>query len=164
MAKRQKTKAFSFQGFDAKHYKTTEQYVKAVDALFNRATLEIALATAQGKYDPDKPFSFADYPRTNARVQDIIDGLANKMTAVIQTGSRKQWLFACQKNDEFVASIMDTSKLSKARLSKMQDRNLDALQTFQERKVDGMNLSQRVWKYTAQYKKQIEQGLDVGLG
>lgn len=164
MAKRQKTKAFSFQGFDAKHYKTTEQYTKAVDNLFNRATIEISLAAVQGKYDPDKPFSFADYPRTNAKVQDIINNLANNITAVIETGSRKQWLFACQKNDEFVSSIMDTSKLSKARLSKMQDRNLDALQTFQERKIDGMNLSQRVWKYTKQYKAQIEQGLDVGLG
>ena len=46
----------------------------------------------------------------------------------------------------------------------MQDRNLDAMQTFQVRKVDGMNLSQRVWKYTEQYKAQIELGLDVGLG
>ncbi|WGU70632.1 hypothetical protein QIU18_00290 [Capnocytophaga canimorsus] len=27
-----------------------------------------------------------------------------------------------------------------------------------------MNLSQRVWKYTKQYKDQIETALDVGLG
>jgi len=46
----------------------------------------------------------------------------------------------------------------------MQDRNLDALKTFQARKVNGMDLSQRVWKYTGQYKEQIECGLDVGLG
>lgn len=164
MAKKQKTKAFSFQGFDNKHYRTTDQYVAAVDALFNRATLEISLATAQGKYNPDKPFSFDDYPRTKAKVQTIITDLANKITAVVETGSRKQWLFACQKNDEFVESIIDTSKVSKARLKKMQDRNLDALHTFQGRKVDGMNLSQRVWKYTEQYKSQIELGLDVGLG
>lgn len=164
MAKKQKTKSFSFQGFDNKHYRTTDQYVAAVDALFNRATLEISLATAQGKYNPDKPFSFDDYPRTKAKVQTIITDLAKKITAVVETGSRKQWLFACQKNDEFVESIIDTSKVSKARLKKMQDRNLDALHTFQGRKVDGMNLSQRVWKYTEQYKAQIELGLDVGLG
>lgn len=162
--KRLKAKSFSFQGFDARHYRTTEQYTKAVDSLFNRATMEIAVATADGTYNPDKPFSFADYPRTNAKVQSIVTDLANNITTVIEQGSRKQWLFACQKNDEFVESIMDTSKLSKARLNKMQDRNLDSLQTFQERKVDGMNLSERVWKYTKQYKAQIEQGLDVGLG
>lgn len=164
MAKRQKTKKFSFQGFDKKHYQTTEQYSAAVDALFNRATSEIANIAAKGTYNPDKPFTFDDYPQTRNQVQSIIKGLASKMTSVIETGSRKQWLFACQKNDEFVASIMDTSKLSKKRLEKMQDRNLDALKTFQARKVDGMDLSQRVWKYVDQYKDQIEQGLDVGLG
>jgi hypothetical protein len=164
MAKKTKTKAFSFQGFDAQHYKTTEQYAAAVDALFDRATKAIADAAAKGTYNPDKPFSFDDYPSVKAYAQKIITGLASNITAVVETGSRKQWLYACQKNDEFIASIMDTSKLSKARLKKMQDRNLDALQTFQLRKVGGMNLSQRVWKYVGQYKDQIELGLDVGLG
>ena len=46
----------------------------------------------------------------------------------------------------------------------MQDRNLDALSSFQGRKVEGMNLSQRVWKYIDQYKAQLESALDVGLG
>lgn len=164
MAKRQKTKAFSLQGFDNRHYKTTEQYVAAVDALYGRATLEIAYAASKGTYNPDKPFSFDDYPRTKAKAESIINDLANKVTAIVQTGSRKQWLFACKKNDEFVASILDTSKVGKTDLKKMQDRNLDAMQTFQGRKLDGMNLSQRVWKYTEQYKAQIELGLDVGLG
>lgn len=164
MAKRQKAKAFYLQGFDNRHYKTTEQYVAAVDALYSRATLEIAYAASKGTYNPDKPFSFDDYPRTKAKAESIINDLANKVTAIVQTGSRKQWLFACKKNDEFVASILDTSKVGKADLKKMQDRNLDAMQTFQGRKLDGMNLSQRVWKYTEQYKAQIELGLDVGLG
>jgi hypothetical protein len=164
MAKKQKTKAFSFKGFDNKHYRLTEQYTAAVDALFSRATKKIADVASKEAYNPGKPFSFEDYPKTKAQVQKITNGLASNITAVVETGSRKQWLYACQKNDEFIASIMDTSKLSKARLSKMQDRNLDAFQTFQQRKVDGMNLSQRVWKYVGQYKDQIELGLDVGLG
>ncbi len=165
MAKRQKTKAFAFKGFDNRHYRLTDQYVSAVDSLFARATNEISLAATNGvSISPDKPFSFEDYPKTKVQVQKIINGLANNITAVVETGSRKQWLYACQKNDDFVASIIDTTKLSKARLSKMQDRNLDAFQTFQQRKVDGMNLSQRVWKYVGQYKEQIELGLDVGLG
>src|SRR3712207_7194764 len=49
-------------------------------------------------------------------------------------------------------------------LKKMQDRNLDALSAFQGRKVDGMNLSQRVWRYVRQYREQMESALDVGLG
>lgn len=164
MAKRQKVKRFSVQTFDAAHYRQTEQYTQAVDALFDKATAEIARAAAKGKYNPDKPFSFDDYPSVKAVMQSVTKQLASRITTVIETGSKKQWLFACSKNDGFISSILDTSKLGKAQLKKMQDQNLDALKTFQGRKVEGMNLSQRVWKYVGQYREQLEAALDAGLG
>lgn len=164
MAKRQKVKRFSVQSYDAAHYRQTEQYTQAVDALFDRATNEIVRAAAKGQYDPDKPFSFDDYPSVKALMQSVTKQLASRITMVIESGSMKQWLFACSKNDGFIASILETSKLSKARLKKMQDQNLDALKTFQGRKVEGMNLSQRVWKYVGQYREQLEAAIDAGLG
>ena len=164
MAKRQKTTRFSIQGWDARHYRTTDAYVQAVQSLYDKATTAITRAAARGKIDPDKPFSFDMYPSVKKEMQRITEQLASRVTTVIESGSKKQWLFACAKNDEFISSIMDTSKLSKARLKKMQDRNLDALSAFQSRKVEGMNLSQRVWKYVDQYKAQMESALDVGLG
>ena len=164
MAKRYKATRFSIQGFDTTHYQTTEQYARLVDELFDRATVEITKAAAKGTYNPDVPFSFADYPALNGLVQKVGNQLAAKVQAVIEQGSRNQWLFACKKNDGFIKSIFDTSKLPKAQLRKMQDRNLDALSSFQGRKVDGMNLSQRVWRTIGQYKVQLESALDVGLG
>ena len=164
MAKRQKVQRFSIQGWDMRHYRETEAYAQAVQSLYDKATLAITRAAARGKIDPDTPFSFDMYPSVQKEMQRITEQLAERVTVVIETGSKKQWLFACDKNDAFISSIMDTSKLSKARLRKMQDRNLDALAAFQGRKVDGMNLSQRVWKYVGQYKDQLENALDVGLG
>lgn len=162
--KRKKTTRFSIQSYDNTHYRQTEQYASAIDTLFDRATAEIAKAASKGEYDPNKPFSFADYPGVQSVMRQVTTQLANKLTTTIETGSQREWLFACKKNDGFVASIMDTSKLSKAQLRKMQDRNLDALDTFQKRKVEGMNLSQRVWKYVGQYREQMETAIDVGLG
>ena len=147
-----------------RHYRETEAYAQAVQSLYDKATLAITRAAARGKIDPDTPFSFDMYPSVQKEMQRITEQLAERVTVVIETGSKKQWLFACDKNDAFLSSIMDTSKLSKSRLKKMQDRNLDALAAFQGRKVDGMNLSQRVWKYVGQYKDQLENALDVGLG
>lgn len=164
MAKRQKTTRFSIQGFDLNHYRATEQYAAAVQALFDRATLAIAQSAARRNIDPDKPFSFDDYPEVKTELQRVVGQLASQLQTTIETGSKKQWLFACDKNDGFLASILDTSKLSKARLKKMQDRNLDALSTFQGRKVGGMDLSQRVWRYVGQFRDQLETALDVGLG
>lgn len=164
MAKRQKVQRFSIQGWDMRHYRETEAYAQAVQSLYDKATTAITRAAARGKIDPDKPFSFDMYPSVKKEMQRITEQLASRVTTVIESGSKKQWLFACAKNDGFISSIMDTSKLSKARLKKMQDRNLDALSAFQSRKVEGMNLSQRVWKYVDQYKAQMESALDVGLG
>ncbi len=163
MAKRQNTKRFSLQGFDNKHYQTTQQYINAVNALFDRATAEIARATADGTYDPNKPFSFDDHPKVKSTVQNITTGLADNMISVVETGSRNQWMYACQKNDEFIAHILNTSMVAKEHLDRMQDRNLDALYSFQNRKVNGMDLSTRVWRYVGQYKDQIELGVDIGL-
>lgn len=164
MAKRQKSTRFSIKDFDMAHYRTTESYVQAVDKLFSLATTEITNAASKEDFNPDKPFSFDDYPKVKAQMQKTIASLTNKVQAVVETGSKKQWLFSCKKNDSFIKSIFDTTKLKKSELKKMQDRNLDALSSFQARKVSGLNLSQRVWKYTNQFKQQIEHALDVGLG
>ena len=105
--KRPKVKRFSIQGFDNKHFRLTEQYVKAVNALFDKATDEFAKNAANTKYKPNnKLFSFDDYPQTKALAEKIITNLANNITTVVETGSRKQWLFACQKNDELIGESL----------------------------------------------------------
>ena len=162
--KRLKINRFSIKDFDMAHYRTTDSYTKAVDKLFAIATNEITNAASKADFDPDKPFSFDDYPKVKAQMQKTVASLTSKVQSVIETGSRKQWLFSCKKNDAFIKSIFDTSKLKKSELKQMTDKCLDALYAFQARKVAGMNLSQRVWKYTDQFREQIEHALDVGLG
>ena len=162
--KRLKVTRFSIKDFDLAHYRTTDSYTKAVDKLFAIATTEITNAASKADFDTDKPFSFDDYPKVKAQMQKTVANLTSKVQSVIETGSRKQWLFSCKKNDAFIKSIFDTSKLKKSELKQMTDKCLDALSAFQARKVAGMNLSQRVWKYTDQFREQIEHALDVGLG
>lgn len=160
-----KVKGFSIQGFDSQSIRQTEAYARAVDQLYNQAVDEFTkLATRTKRINPDKPFAFKDYPETMETANKIASQLASKMKMTIESGSRNQWLFASKKGDAFLDSIMNTSKLSKPSLSKLQDRNLDALETFQKRKVDGMDLSKRVWRYTNQFKDTMEMGIDVGLG
>lgn len=162
--KQQKTKTFSIQGFDANAYKQTEAYVQAIDSFYQKAVQEFAQLASRLNVDPEKPFAFSDYPGTSAAVQKIVNELAAKMQAVIKNGSRKQWLYACQKNDEFLAAILDTTKIPKKRLEKYQNRNLEALDSFQKRKINGLDLSQRVWNYSNQLKGSMELGIDVALG
>lgn len=159
-----KKTGFSLQGFDLAHYARTEDYVSAIERIYNQAIAEFASMALRANVDPDKPFSFANYPSTKAAAAKITTGLTTKMKAIIAEGSREQWLYAGKKNDAFLASIMDTSKVNKKLLAKYQDNNLLALKQFQERKVNGMGLSERIWKQGDQFKKTMEYGIDVGLG
>lgn len=155
---------FSLRGFDLAHYKRTEDYVAAVDWLHNQAIADFARMAVSTKVNPDKPFSFNDYPGVKKEAAKITQALTAKITAVVESGSAEQWLFANKKNDGFLRSIMDTSKVNKRVLARYQDRNLLALKQFQQRKVNGLNLSERIWQQTDQFKKTMELGIDVGLG
>lgn len=162
--KQPKKQGFSMQGFDVQAYKQTESYVQAIDMLYNQAINEFSKVASGVTFNPNKPFAFADYPAARNQAQSIVNGLATKMQAVIVKGSRDQWLYACKKNDAFLAHILNTSKVPKKVLDKYQSKNLEALDTFQNRKSNGMDLSKRIWNYTGQMKDQMEQGIDIALG
>jgi hypothetical protein bfra3_11786 len=155
---------FTFAGYDQKQYKRSDQYAAAIDQLYNAAVADFAKLANQANVDPDQCFSFSDMPTLQKKAQEIVNALASKMTAVIQHGSRESWLYACQKNDAFLNHIMNTAKIGKRQLKRMQDRNLTALDAFQTRKTNGMDLSQRVWKYAGETKDLIELGIDIAVG
>ncbi len=153
------------KGFDAAHYRRTEQYTRQVDRLCQQAAGEYAsLAGTLFQPDPNKPFSFDDYPKTRAAAARLTSNLAGGMKTVITQATDTEWRAACDKNDAFINSILKTSRLTPDEAQQYQARNLEALQAFQKRKIEGMDLSQRVWKCTSDIKETIELGIDVGLG
>ena len=156
--------AFSFDGFEANHFRRTESYAAAIDRLYDAAVADFARLASTVTVDPDKPFEFAKGPAFQAKAQEIVDRLAAGMSAVIRTGTEKEWLYANQKNDAFLRHIMDTSKIGKRTMNKLSDRNLNALDAFQKRKVGGLDLSQRVWQYAGQTKSLMEMGIDIAVG
>ena len=109
-------------------------------------------------------FSFDKYPRARKQAQGIMQRLAKKVESVITSGTQSEWLAATYKTDAFLGSILRTSKLTKEELEQYQGRNLEALNTFQRRKVEGMGLSERVWKQAEDMKAAIELGIDVAIG
>lgn len=151
-------------GFDVNHIKKTEAYVQAVSDVYWKAILEFTDLSKNTNYDPSKLFEFKDYPGAKAKADKIVQGLASKMQTIIDQGSEAQWLYACEKNDALLNTLFDTTKIKKETLSKFQDKNLAALNTFQKRKVNGLGLSDRVWNYANQMKDQMEMGIDIALG
>ena len=152
------------RGFDTQHYARTTRYARQVERLYNTACSEIAAAAGRIEIPEDGVFSFDDFPATRRQAQGILNRLAKKVEAVIETGTRTEWQAACDKSDTFLSSILRTSRLSPEEAAQYQARNLEALQAFQQRKAGGLGLSQRVWKYTEEFKTAVELGIDVAVG
>lgn len=152
------------RGFDAQHYARTTRYARQVERLYNTACSEITAAAGRITIPEDGVFSFDDFPATRRQAQGILNRLAKRVEAVIETGTRTEWQAACDKSDTFLSSILRTSRLSPEEAAQYQARNLEALQAFQQRKAGGLGLSQRVWKYTEEFKTALELGIDVAVG
>lgn len=152
--------------WDKKHQRNITAYERQIDEVFKTATREAAmLAAVAGVVSPDKPFSFADYPVTRKRLEKLLSGLKNRLSAVIVNGINSEWTLANNKNSELSNRVFgdNVGKLSEEQYRKYYSTNDNARKAFIERKEAGMNLSDRVWRYTEQFKSEIEMGIDIGL-
>lgn len=163
MAKKPKNNPMSvLNAADVKHYRDTEKYVKMVDILYKGAISDISqLAAKVGAIPATDQFSFSKNPAISQQVDGVIQMLASRIQAVIETGDREQWDAACAKSNAFLSAIMRTSAIPKPLLQSYQDRNLEALAAFQERKINGLGLSERVWNYVSLLKQEIETVADT---
>lgn len=152
--------------YDLKHLSNLTTVQRQVDRVFNAAIQEAArLGVKIGEISPDRLFSFADYPITRKEIEMLLDGLKTGLSGVIVNGVRSAWTLANNKNDELARQVFgdNVSKLSQAQYRRYFSTNGAALDAFLARKENGLNLSDRVWRYTEAFKNEIELGLDVGI-
>lgn len=152
--------------FDRTHLRNTLRYQKLIDAIYAAAVQE---AAAIGGLVPSLPegkmFSFADYPITHDRVNRLLAKLTQDLEMVIVNGVRSEWTLANNKNNALCDRVFGENKLSLPyeAARRYYATNDTALEAFLARQVEGLNLSDRVWRYTDMFKAEIEMGLDLGI-
>ncbi|MDR1914255.1 MAG: hypothetical protein LBQ68_07235 [Clostridiales bacterium] len=152
--------------YDAQHLKNIERYAKQIDRIYQDAAREAAaIGATLHDFNPDKPFSFDDYPQTKARIEKLLKSLKNDMQVAIVNGVEAEWTLSNNKNSELAQWVFgdNIGKLTKEQERRYFNNNDNAREAFLKRKTAGLNLSDRVWKYTNQFKGEIEMGLDLGI-
>ena len=159
--------------YDLLHEQRVNEITKKIDDIYAAAVTEAASigAIVRG-FNPDKVFAFSDYPVTRDRVNAMLKQLHNQVVGVVENGCRAEWDLANEKNDELTERLLGPHKetMPKEVLERYYKNNNDAREQFIRRKeevrgeTEGLNLSDRVWRYTDQFKQEIELGLDLGLG
>lgn len=103
----------------------------------------------------------------NQRVQQSIEQemavLHEKLNKNIENYTSDAWNRSHLKNDELVNGFIKNLAISQTVKEGMYARNAEALSVFIKRKVDGLSLSDNIWKITGNAKQNIEFYLESGL-
>lgn len=152
--------------WDDENFKREAKYSRQITQLFNALALEAAVIGVKvNAINPDRPFSFSDYPITKKLADKLIAKMQSSVEAIIVNGVRSAWTLANNKNNELAQRVFgnNVGKLTQAQYGRYFSTNEPAREAFLKRKTDGLSLSDRVWRYSQQFKAEIELGLDIGI-
>lgn len=147
--------------YDRKHSRSVAEIQKRMQDIIDRYEADVARLAGTVDFDPDKPFSFADYPSIKARYDKLIKDLESEMQVTVENGVNSEWARADAKNDALAVQVAGSP--ATASLAGYIARNEEALEAFATRKVNGLNLSGRVWNITDQFDTQIQDAIDIAL-
>lgn len=158
---RQRTSGLDFEALHRLHM---QNYERLITKAYDRAIYEaVAIAITLPKGKPSEElFSFDNHPASKKRVEAMMSGLQGRMQGIIEQGMRAEWTLANNKTDALVKRVFG-KKLNDEAKHRLLSNNEDAREAFIQRKEKGLGLSDRVWRYTEQFKSEIEMGLDIGI-
>ena len=140
--------------YDRQHLKHLSAMDRRIDQLFDETLKRLAsYGIFLDKPLGDQPFSFSDYPE----VQRIIDGIFEEFRQSVEVTITKG--LAWEDNLSASKAIDLASRYGVA----VAQQRSQAVAGFAQRKVGGLNLSQRVWNITDTFEKEVETAMDIAL-
>lgn len=155
---------FDFDASTGQHYSRLEGYQREIQRIYDTATKEAAtIAAAIKGTNTARAFSFAQYPQTRARIDKLITELNGQVLDRIQQNIITEWDAANIKNELLAIGMNGGKALAPEQMMSYGRKNYGARDAFTARQVDGLGLSDRVWKYNAQFKSEIEMAVGQGI-
>ena len=145
--------------YERKHLQNLEAYQRLIEELYNDATTEVLRLYELLNGDIEGQLWAQELDK-------LIEELNTNVNALIVDNISNEWQLANNANDALVQKtlgINTIAKLSDKSIDKYFNRNTDARDAFINRKEQGLNLSQRVWKYTQQFESEINTAIQASL-
>lgn len=152
--------------WEKQHLKSIAKYERLIKQIYDKYVQEAARIGADiTSFDASNPLAFDDYPLTRKRIEALQKHMASDIEAVVFNGIDEQWALADGKTSALIATAfagLSAEELEERKAKYLTNRD-DAREAFKTRKENGMNISDRVWRYTDQFKEEMEMGIDLGL-
>lgn len=152
--------------YEQKHLRNLLRLEKRIDKLFQEAAARVAhLSESVEGFSADDVFTFDKYPYLRNRANKLVAELNNAVETTIFDGVRLEWDLANEKNDALARSVLGSAveHLDGTTRRRYFATNAGACEAFLARRERGLNLSERVWNLSKQFKEEMEMGLDLGL-
>lgn len=137
---------------------------KRIEKLIDEAVKQ-ALAQGRKLTSADIGRVFQRHPELRAALDKTMQQLNDDLTATIEQGSKDAWLRANTAADAVVSAMANNNAQLAALLNAGNNKpqNDRALRAFQQREMQGLKLSDRVWKSTEGMKLDMERAVEVAL-
>ena len=154
-----------FETTNRQHNKRIRAFEKLVKEIFNISNEEAIKLAKSVDYDAKKLFKFSDYPELRKKANKLFSQFQKDLKKVIIKGITSEWNKSNEVNNQLAMNILALKSIKDITDNQKRyfNNNDKALQAFIQRKTNGMNLSDRVWNLTQQYKAGLEQALTVGI-
>lgn len=146
-------------------FKRTEGYAANVREIY-RVYMNRLINLVKGvELEDGKPFSFSEYGYGDEATA-IFREMYSSLYQEIRKDIENEWILSNNNNDELVKSIFGKNSIKSNLFARFFKRNKVAMDAFFARKTgkEGLSLSQKVWRYTGQFREELENCLDLAIG
>lgn len=131
--------------------------------MFDHAADEVATLAAFIHELSDEPLDLRKHPLVAKRLNEIAKKVSTHTTAYVTNGMRAEWMLAEEKNNALLQTLVKDKRQLRKLLTHYTGNRGKALDAFLERRVAGLDLSTRVWKYAEGFKEEMEMALEMGI-
>lgn len=151
--------------YDELHSKRLASIERKIKAAYKKAAEDASKLATAPHLSSKKTYKLDDYPQAKKQADRILEELKESVETIIVNGIESEWTLANNKNNELSQLVFgdNVGKLPEEQYQRYFSNNHEALQAFIARKQAGLNLSDRVWKYTGAFKDEIETAIDLGI-
>lgn len=151
--------------YDEQHSKRLASIERKIKAAYKKAAEDASKLATAPHLSSKKTYKLDDYPQAKKQADKILEELQQSVETIIVNGIESEWTLANNKNNELSQLVFgdNVGKLPEEQYQRYFSNNHEALQAFIARKQAGLNLSDRVWKYTGAFKDEMETAIDLGI-
>lgn len=152
-----------------KNYKELQKrlngYTRKIIPIFSTLALEASKIAVSVDYDTEGMFRFSDFPKTEKKVNRLFNYFFGNIQALIYSGISEEWKNSNEIQDLLARRVLKsfTRQIGEKKEKAYFEKNNAAKEAFKKRSINGLNLSQRLWKQREDIQRSLEYAISTGI-